>query len=73
MSYNAQLNLSLAALRRLLPDVFVIQYGRHLVFEMKSTVTITQGSDKKLVLYTSRKVPDQIGQVGEATLMENLF
>lgn len=41
-SYNAQRNLIRALLAYLLPHVFVLEAVQNLVFEMTSTVTISQ-------------------------------
>lgn len=49
-SYNAQVNLIRHGVRRFFSDVFLRDDYQNLVFELTSTVTVSQGTDNWLVI-----------------------
>lgn len=61
--YNGRLNL-IRALRGFISDVFVLEAVQNLVFEIKSTVAVSQGTENCLVIYTAGRGSDHNGRVG---------
>lgn len=58
MPYNAQLDLIRAAVRQLLPEVFVCEGTKQPAFETKTTVTLSQGTLNWLVIHIDGRDPN---------------
>lgn len=51
--------------------MFLLEAGQHLVSEMTCAVTVPQGTENWLVIYTDGTCSNHIGQVGETALIDN--